>query len=190
MKYCYRKTLFYSGIVITAFIIYGGLILLWSLLEPWQDVKWNNNALRANGVITDHEIRHFFTDGRQLYIGYIMTHFGKYWAQLRAITDITTTAEAQKILTEQFAINTTVSIYYYTSPSDSSIITEVHLGPRSNIGFIVWCMLSITLFIGIVTCVIIIIYHDHQKHYRASEHMRLYNEDEIKMSYYTPSYNL
>lgn len=183
MKVQYRKALCYFGVVIAGLIIYGGMMALWSLLNPWDNLVWNNRAIQSNATIITNEVLSFVGQRTVLYVGYITVTYDGYWAQLRAIEDNPSKVQVEQLLRDLFPVNSTIVIYYHgDQPSNP------HLGPKSILGFLMWCIFSIVLFVGLTAVVSLIIYRDYTLHkltYVGGENIRLYTREDIGLGRYT-----
>lgn len=181
MRYCYRKTLQYTGMIVLALILYSVVTLLWSSIVPWKNYQWNNNAVHSNGTIMQHEVREFLSQDGDLYAGYILVNYNSYWSQLCVVEDNLQRSIVEQVLNQNYTINSTVVIYYQSSsPSDP------HIGPRSILSFIVWCIFNVVIFMGLMTSVMVMIYRDHKRSFHPAEHIRLYANNDIKLDNYSP----
>lgn len=181
MRYCCRKTLHYGGMILFALVLYGAITLLWSLLGPWKNYQWNDSAIRTNGTIMEHEIREFPSQDGSLYAGYILVEYDNYWSQLCVVQGSSTRVTVQQILLQNYTTGSNVTIYYQSwSPSDP------HLGPKSILDFVVWCIFNVVMFMVLMSSAIVLIYRDHKNNFHAPEHIKLYSQDDIKLNIHIP----
>lgn len=177
MRYWCRKTIHYGGMILFALVLYGSITLLWSLLGPWKNYQWNESAIRTNGTIMEHEIREFPSQDGDLYAGYISVKYNNYWSQLCAVEDTVERPKVEQILLQNYSINSNVTIYYQSSsPSDP------HLGPKSILAFVVWCVFNAVILITLMIVVAVVIYRDHKNNFHEPEHIRLYSQDDIRLN--------
>lgn len=183
MRYWLRKTLKYGGMIGLAILIYGSVTLLWSIVVPWKNYQWNNNAIHSNGAIMQYEIREFPSQNGNLYAGYILVKYDNYWSQLCAVVDTPSYLGVKQILLEDYPINSNVIIYYQSSsPSDP------HLGPKPILDFLVWSVFNVVLFMGLLTTALVLIYRDYKNTFHAAENIPLYTQDAIKSNTHLPQY--
>ena len=183
MKVQYRKALCYFGVVLAGLTIYGGMMALWSLLNPWDNLVWNNKAIQTNATIITSEIRSFIGRGATLYVGYIAVTYDGYWAQLRAVEDNLSRSQVEQLLRDLFPANSKVIIYYHSNQPSNP-----HLGPKSILGFLMWLLFSTILFVGLTGAVSLIIYRDYVLHkltYTEEESIKLYTQEDIRLGRYS-----
>jgi hypothetical protein len=187
MMHC-KKITYYLGIVLIGLSIYSGILILWSLAKPWEELVWNNKAIVVNATIAMHQIGTAYGLGNDegddgiLYVGYVSVTYNGNWAQLRVVPDNPSRDAVEQSLENLFAINTTIVLYY-----DSKQPSNPHLGPKSIVKFLTWLLFEIMLFVAITAVVVIIIYRDYSVYmltYGPDETIRLYNPEDISAGRY------